>query len=73
MGLFRRNKNNNNPLLRQIIGLVPRWILESYIKKYKVTKFAVNTTQLAFVYQCLTGQSRTAKGGIKIHTCFDDA
>ena len=27
MGLFRRTKNTNKPLLRQIIDLVPRWIL----------------------------------------------
>ena len=27
MGLFRRTKNNNKPLLRQIIDLVPRWML----------------------------------------------
>lgn len=27
MGLFRRTKNTNKPLIRQIIDLVPRWIL----------------------------------------------
>lgn len=27
MGLFRRNKNTNKPLIRQIIDLVPRWML----------------------------------------------
>lgn len=27
MGLFKRTKNTNKPLLRQIIDLVPRWIL----------------------------------------------
>lgn len=38
MGLFRRNKNNNKPLLGQILDLVPRWILESCIKKYQSDK-----------------------------------
>jgi hypothetical protein len=27
MGLFKRTKNTNKPLLRQIIDLVPRWML----------------------------------------------
>lgn len=27
MGLFRRTKNTNKPLLPQIIGLCPRWML----------------------------------------------
>ncbi|MCW2121225.1 hypothetical protein M2326_003558 [Flavobacterium sp. 7A] len=35
MGLFKRNKNNNKPLLRQILDLVPRWILESCVKKHQ--------------------------------------
>jgi hypothetical protein len=38
MGLFRRNKNNNKPLLGQILGLVPRWLLESRIKKHQSDK-----------------------------------
>ncbi|TDD98885.1 IS4 family transposase [Flavobacterium sandaracinum] len=38
MGLFRRNKNNNKPLLGQILDLVPRWILESCIKKHQSDK-----------------------------------
>jgi hypothetical protein len=38
MGLFRRNKNNNKPLLGQILDLVPRWILESCIKKHESDK-----------------------------------
>jgi hypothetical protein len=38
MGLFRRNKNNNKPLLRQIIDLVPRWMLDSCTKQYKSDK-----------------------------------
>ena len=29
MGLFRRTKNTNKPLIRQIIDLVPRWIFNS--------------------------------------------
>lgn len=27
MGLFRRTKNNNKPLIRQILDLVPRWMI----------------------------------------------
>ncbi|AWG21932.1 IS4 family transposase [Flavobacterium faecale] len=38
MGLFKRNKNNNKPLLRQILDLVPRWILESCVKKHQSDK-----------------------------------
>jgi hypothetical protein len=38
MGLFRRNKNNNKPVIRQIIDLVPRWLLESCTKTYKTDK-----------------------------------
>lgn len=38
MGLFRRTKNNNKPLLRQIIDLVPRWMLERCAKEYKSDK-----------------------------------
>jgi len=38
MGLFRRTKATNKPLLRQIIDLVPRWLLNSSIKQYKSDK-----------------------------------
>jgi hypothetical protein len=38
MGLFRRNKNNNKPVIRQIIDLVPRWLLDSCPKTYKTDK-----------------------------------
>lgn len=38
MGLFKRNKNNDKPLIRQIIDLVPRWVLDSSIKKHKSDK-----------------------------------
>ncbi len=38
MGLFRRTKNNNKPLIRQIIDLVPRWILESSAKQHNSDK-----------------------------------
>ena len=38
MGLFRRNKSNNKPLLRQIIDLVPRWMLESSSSRYQGNK-----------------------------------
>ena len=38
MGLFRRNKNNNKPLFKQIIDLVPRWLLNSCIKNHQSDK-----------------------------------
>ena len=34
MGLFRRTKNNNKPLLRQILDLVPRWMLHTCTKQH---------------------------------------
>lgn len=38
MGLFRRNKNNNKPLIRQILDLVPRWIFDSCTNTYRTDK-----------------------------------
>jgi len=38
MGLFRRNKNNNKPVIRQIIDLVPRWMLQSCTNQFKANK-----------------------------------
>jgi len=38
MGLHRFNKNNNKHLMRQIIDLVPRWMLDYYVKRYKNEK-----------------------------------
>ncbi len=38
MGLFRRNKNNNKPVIRQILDLVPRWIFNSCAKTYQSDK-----------------------------------
>lgn len=38
MGLFRQNKNNNKPLIRQILDLVPRWLFESCTNTYKTDK-----------------------------------
>ena len=38
MGLFRRCKNNSKPLIRQILDLVPRWMLQSSTAKYKGDK-----------------------------------
>src|ERR1700677_1677968 len=39
MGLFRRTKNNNQPLLRQIIDLIPRHILQKSINRYQSDKY----------------------------------
>jgi len=38
MGLFRRNKNNNKPVIRQILDLVPRWLFDNCTKTYKTYK-----------------------------------
>ena len=38
MGLFRRNKNNNKPVIRQILDLVPRWIFNNCTKTNKSDK-----------------------------------
>jgi len=38
MGLFRRNKNNKKPLIKQILDLVPHWLLESCTNTYKTDK-----------------------------------
>lgn len=38
MGLFRRTKNTNKPLIRQIIDLVPRWMLSRCTDQHKTDK-----------------------------------
>ena len=38
MGLFRRNKNNNKPVITQILELVPNWMLKSCTKTYNSDK-----------------------------------
>lgn len=38
MGLFRRNKNIKKPVIRQIIDLVPRWMIGSCTKKHNSDK-----------------------------------
>lgn len=38
MGLFRRNKNNKKPVIRQIIDLIPHWLLQSCTNTYKSDK-----------------------------------
>ena len=38
MGLFRRNKNNNKPILKQILDLVPNWLFKSCTNTYNTDK-----------------------------------
>lgn len=38
MGLFRRNKNSNKPIISQILDLVPKWVFESCTNTYKTDK-----------------------------------
>lgn len=39
MGLFRRNKNNNRPVVKQILDLVPQWIIDTCIRKHQTDKW----------------------------------
>ena len=39
MGLFRRNKNNNKPVIRQILDLIPAHLLRRAINKYNTDKY----------------------------------
>jgi len=39
MGLFRRNKNNKKPVIRQIIDLIPKHIQHRAIQKYQTDKY----------------------------------
>ena len=34
MGLFRRNKNNDKPLIKQVLNLVPRWLFNSCTNRH---------------------------------------
>jgi len=38
MGLFRRSKNNSQPLIKQVLNLVPRWLFDSCTKTYNSNK-----------------------------------
>jgi len=38
MGLFKRTKNTNKPLFRQVLDLIPEWILQGSIHKYHADK-----------------------------------
>jgi len=39
MSLFRRTKNNNKPVIRQILDLIPEYLLRQSIKKYQTDKY----------------------------------
>lgn len=39
MSLFRRNKNNNKPVIRQIIDLIPRFLIQKAVNKYQGDKY----------------------------------
>lgn len=39
MSLFRRNKNNNKPVIRQVIDLIPQHLLRWSINKFKSDKY----------------------------------
>jgi len=44
MGLFRRNKNNNKLVIRQILDLAPRWLFDNCTKTYKTDKDSLQKT-----------------------------
>lgn len=39
MGLFRRSKNTKLPVIRQILDLIPNWLLKSCIQKHQSDKY----------------------------------
>ena len=39
MGLFRRSKNTKLPVIRQVLDLIPRWLLNSCVQKHQSDKF----------------------------------
>ena len=39
MSLFRINKNNNKPVIRQVIDLIPRFLLTKAINRYQSDKY----------------------------------
>ena len=39
MSLFRRNKNNNKPVIRQIIDLIPKHLLRTCVAKFQTDKY----------------------------------
>jgi hypothetical protein len=38
MGIFRRSKNNSTPVIKQILDLIPPWLMRSVIAKHKSDK-----------------------------------
>ncbi len=39
MSLFRRTKNNNKPVIRQVLDLIPEYLFRQSIKKYQTDKY----------------------------------
>lgn len=39
MSLFRRTKNNNKPVIRQILDLIPSYLLRQSVSKYQADKY----------------------------------
>lgn len=58
MSLFRRTKNNNKPLIRQILDLVPRYLFRECVAHYQTDKYCHRyKTYYQFVF-FLFGQLR---------------
>ena len=70
MGLFRRNKNNNKPVIRQILDLVPRWLFDSCTSTYKtnkgVSKYKTYDQFVALTFGQLKAESNYTQVGITI-------
>lgn len=72
MGLFRRNKNTNKPVIKQILGLVPKWLFDSCTNTYKTDKgFSKYKTYDQFValiygqlYKCHTLSDISTGNGV---------
>jgi hypothetical protein len=56
MGLFKRNKNNSHPLLRQIIDLIPAHLLAGCIEQYKTDKYCSRYLTLDQIVALMFGQ-----------------
>ena len=75
MGLFRRNKNNNKPVIRQILDLVPSWFFESCTNIYKTNKGVRKVTiitqkEITFEEDLFSGKSYIYKGNNGLELCF---
>lgn len=76
MSLFRRNKNNNKPVIRQVIDLIPSHLLRKCILKYKSDKYCSKyktydqLVALLFGQLCKCGTLEDISVGIGVSETF---